>query len=56
MERKIRTDLALEVRESFPEDNVEIKGVILKENYDEKNKIRVSTVEIKDEKGAKAGL
>ncbi len=54
MERKIRTDLALEVRESFPEDNVEIKGVILTENYDEKNKIRVSTVEIKDEKGAKA--
>ncbi len=51
---KIRTDLALEVRESFPEDNVEIKGVILTENFDEKNNIRVSTVEIKDEKGANA--
>ncbi len=51
---KIRTDLALEVRESFPEDNVEIRGVILTENVDEKNNIRVSTVEIKDEKGATA--
>lgn len=51
---KIRTDLALEARESFPEDDVEIKGVILKEDFDEKNKIRVSTVEIKNEKAAKA--
>jgi spore protease len=54
MENKIRTDLALEVRESFPEDDVEIRGVILTENYDEVNRIRVSTVEIKDERGAKA--
>jgi spore protease len=54
MNNKIRTDLALEVRESFPEDDVEIKGVILTENYDEKNRIRVSTVEIKDAKGAEA--
>ncbi|MHB8130825.1 MAG: GPR endopeptidase [Mobilitalea sp.] len=54
MNKKIRTDLALEVRESFPEDDVEIKGVVLTEDYDEVNKIRVSTVEIKDEKGAKA--
>lgn len=54
MNNKIRTDLALEVRESFPEDDVEIKGVILTENYDEENDIRVSTVVIKDERGAKA--
>lgn len=54
MGSKGRTDLALEARESFPEDDVEIKGVILTENYDEKNNIRVSTVVIKDEKGAKA--
>lgn len=54
MERRIRTDLALEVRESFPEDDVEIRGVELKEDYDEENKIRVSTVVIKDEKGAQA--
>lgn len=54
MDFKIRTDLALEVRESFPEDNVEIKGVILTEDFDETNNIRISTVEIKDERGAKA--
>lgn len=54
MKRNIRTDLALEVRESFPEDDVEIRGVILSENYDEENKIRVSIVEIKDERGSKA--
>lgn len=53
MEQKIRTDLALEIRESFPEDNVEIKGVILTEDFDEENKIRITTVEIKDEAGAK---
>jgi spore protease len=54
MNNKIRTDLALEMRESFPEDDVEIKGVVLTENYDEANNIRVSVVEIKDDKGAKA--
>lgn len=54
MEHRIRTDLALEVRESFPEDNVEIKGVILTENFDEKSNIRISTVEIKDDAGARA--
>lgn len=54
MDKRIRTDLALEARESFPEDDVEIKGVVLTEDYDEEHKIRVSTVTIKDEKGAKA--
>jgi spore protease len=49
-----RTDLALEVRETFEEDNVEIQGVILKEDYDKKMDIRVSTVIIKDQKGADA--
>lgn len=54
MEYKIRTDLALEARESFPDDDVEIKGVILTEEYDEENKIRITTVQIKDDRGAKA--
>ena len=54
MNSNIRTDLALEARESFPEDDVEIKGVILTEDFDKENKIRISTVEIKDEKGSKA--
>lgn len=54
MNRRVRTDLALEMRESFEEDNVEIKGVILTEDVDEENKIKVSTVMIKDDKGAEA--
>jgi spore protease len=49
-----RTDLALEVRETFKEDNVEIQGVVLKEDYDKKKDIRVTTVTIKDQKGADA--
>lgn len=52
--KKIRTDLALEVRESFEEDNVEIKGVELTEDYIEEKDIKVTTVVIKDEKGARA--
>ena len=49
-----RTDLALEARETFEEDNVEIQGVVLEEDYDKKKDIRVTKVAIKDEKGAKA--
>lgn len=49
---KVRTDLALEVRESFEED-VEIKGVVVNEDYNKKLDIKVTTVEIKDEHGAK---
>ena len=30
-----RTDLALEIRESFPEDDVEISGVALKEREEQ---------------------
>lgn len=49
-----RTDLALEVRESFEDDDVEIKGVVLEEEYDEENGIKVTRVMIKDEQGAEA--
>lgn len=48
-----RTDLALEIRESFEED-VEVRGVILKEHYNKKRDIKVSTVVIKNEEGSKA--
>lgn len=48
-----RTDLAIEVRESFPDDNVEIEGVILNEECYLKEKMKVTTVEIKNELGAK---
>lgn len=49
----IRTDLALEARESFPEDDVEVKGVVLKEE-EEREGIKVTTLEIKDERASQA--
>lgn len=45
-----RTDLAIEVRESFPKDNIEIEGVLLRKEHFEK--VKVTTVEIRNEKGA----
>lgn len=47
-----RTDLAIEARESFPEDNVEIKGVVLDEKIIQDGCIRISTVNITNEHGA----
>ena len=41
-----RTDLAIEVKESFPKDHVEIPGVSLQENYDKLKKIKVTSVQI----------
>ncbi|MDO4313413.1 MAG: GPR endopeptidase [Eubacteriales bacterium] len=49
----VRTDLALEEKERFASDNVEIPGVVLEESYDEEREIRITTVRIKTEKGAK---
>lgn len=49
-----RTDLALEVRESFPEDDVEIKGVVLTKEEVEDKDIMVTTLEIKDKHGEEA--
>lgn len=49
----IRTDLALEDKERFESDNVEVQGVSLKEDYDEEREIKVTTVKIETENGAK---
>lgn len=49
----IRTDLALEQKERFEADNVEIPGVVLDEVYDEEREIKITTVKIETEKGAK---
>ena len=49
----IRTDLALEDKERFESDNVEIPGVILEEEYDEEHEIRITHVKIETENGAK---
>lgn len=49
-----RTDLAIEEKESFPDDQAEIHGVKLREETDETGKIKLTTVEIVSEHGAKA--
>ena len=49
-----KTDLALEVRESFPRNDVEIKGVVLEKHYDKKAKAHITTVQIKDDRGSRA--
>ncbi len=46
-----RTDLAMEVRESFPENGEEIKGVVLKKERNEKDNIETTRVEITDKEG-----
>ena len=49
----IRTDLALEETERFESDQVEVQGVVLEEEYDKEREIRVTTVRIETENGAK---
>lgn len=49
----IHTDLALEDKERFESDHVEIQGVIVEEDYDEIREIRITKVKIETEKGAK---
>lgn len=46
-----RTDLALEVRESFPEDDVEVSGVVLEDETYLDGRIKKTMVEIKNEHG-----
>ena len=49
---QVRTDLALEAREKFENDNVEVKGVQVKEEHPNKN-IKITKVIIETENGAK---
>lgn len=49
----IRTDLAMEQKERFESDNIEVQGVVLEEEYDEEKEIRITTVKIETENGAK---
>lgn len=51
---KIRTDLALEAKESFEGTDVEISGVVLEEDYNEESNIKITRVVIENEQGAKA--
>ena len=50
---RVRTDLAVESKEKFEKDNVEIKGVEIHEDYQEKLDLRTTVVEIHTESGAK---
>ena len=49
-----RTDLALEVRESFPMNHVEVQGVVLEKSYDKEGQAKITLVKIMDEMGSKA--
>ncbi len=50
---RVRTDLAVESKEKFEKDNVEIEGVIIKERYDREKEIKTTTVTIETDRGAK---
>ena len=51
---QVRTDLALEVRESFEGDGGELRGVSIEESYDSERDIQVTRVKIETENGARA--
>jgi spore protease len=50
---RVRTDLALEARESFEGSDTEVHGVVVEETYDEVRDIRITRVEILSERGAR---
>lgn len=52
--RRIRTDLALETTERFAEENAEIRGVEVHEEYDEEKDVRTTVVKIVTGNGAKS--
>lgn len=51
---QIRTDLALETTERFTEENVEIRGVEISEDYNKEKDIKTTVVKITTENGARA--
>lgn len=51
---RIRTDLALETTERFTEENVEVRGVEIKETYNKEKDVRTTVVKITTENGARA--
>lgn len=53
-EFEVRTDLALEERESFPGDGGEVEGVSLREWMEEESCVKLTEVKILDERGEAA--
>ncbi len=49
-----RTDLAMEARESFPRNHVEIQGVVLEKKSTSDGLATITTVKIKDDAGSRA--
>ncbi|NLL80119.1 MAG: GPR endopeptidase [Clostridiales bacterium] len=50
----VRTDLALEARESIEETAGEVRGITVEEDYREKSEVRITKVVIETKNGAKA--
>lgn len=50
----VHTDLALEDKERFEADNVEVSGVSVEEFYDEEHEIQITEVKILTENGARS--
>ena len=51
MERmRVRTDLALEAKESFEGSDTEVHGVVVEEDYDEEKDIRLTRVRIESDR------
>ena len=51
---KVRTDLALEVRENMEENTKDCRGVSVEEEYREESELRITTVVIETMNGSKA--
>ena len=47
-----RTDLAIEIREQYESDNVEISGVVIEESYNSGGTVKTTLVDIVNENGA----
>lgn len=51
---RVRTDLALESKEKYEKDHVEISGVSVEEEYEEDLELRTTVVKIETESGARS--
>lgn len=50
---RVRTDLALEARESFDGSDTEVHGVVVEEEYEEALDLKITRVKILSERGAR---
>lgn len=50
---RVRTDLALEARESFDGSDTEVHGVVVEEEYEEELDLKITRVKILSERGAR---